>query len=328
MTLKSINAEVINKLRRFSNFIIFGHEQPDADCLCSQIGLAALLKEEGKSVSLLSAGPFSRPEIRDKESLFQSQWPDIPTHLKNDTLVILLDCSTMQRTGFDLELIKQFPVMVIDHHAKGDVEGDFHHIDPASPSTTLLIQKIWEEFNRKPSAEVAEELFFGFATDTGFFRHLVDHSGAAFEAVAKLVDWGASPNRIHRKISSGRSLGTRRLMGRILERSRSYFEGQLILSWEDAQDRIELGTDDRDSDKLYETLQSIEGCESVALIRDDGSGQCIIGLRSNNDIDVSSIAAQFGGGGHKKASGAACSGSRNEIQEQLLSLFSLQMTQE
>ncbi len=307
----------------YETYILVGHEQPDADCLCSQIGLASLLKKMGKQVHLLAAKPFDRPETLSLEHLFESDWSAL--HPDKKTLLVLLDLSDINRTGLPAEELKKLPLMVIDHHASGREEGTYRYVDPQSPSTTLLVQKIWRESGMAPDSATCEALFFGFATDTGFFRHLEDGTEEVFLAVADLIKGGASPNRTFRQISAGRTLGTRRLMGRIMERCRFYCGDKILISWEDPKDREELGTGERDSDKLYQMLQSIEGCEAVALLRMERENKCIVGLRSNNHIDVGRIASALGGGGHKKAAGGAVEGTLEEVKKRVLALFEEQL---
>ena len=322
MTFSPVPSTLMEGLFFYDNYILLGHEQPDADCLCSQLGLAALLKEKGKTVHLMAAKPFTRPETLQMESLFSSEWDFTPD---GKTLLVLLDLSDPGRCGFPVEEMEKFPRMVIDHHDSGKKEGLYRYVEPGSPSTTLLVLKIWEEAGLKPDKEISNLLFFGFATDTGFFRHLEDGTEEVFQAVASLIRLGASPNRTYRLISAGRTLATRRLMGRIMERSRMYCDNRILISWEDAGDREELGTDERDSDKLYQMLQSIDGCEAVALLRMEKDGRCIVGLRSNNHVDVGRIATILGGGGHKKAAGGATVGNLEEVKDRLIPLFEEQL---
>lgn len=306
----------------YKNFILIGHEQPDADCLCSQLGLAALLKQLDKNVRLIAKGPFTRPETRDMEEYFETSW-SFPSSA--GTLLVLLDCSDISRTGYPVDELEAFDLMIIDHHASGSSAGKYRYIDSASPSTTLLIQGLWDEYGLKPDKETSSWLFFGFATDTGFFRHLEEGTGPAFQRVAEMIDNGASPNGIYRRINSGRELGTRRLMGRLLERARFHCDNKILLSWEDKNDRDELGVDDRDSDRLYQLLQSVAGCEAVALLREESETLTIIGLRSNNHIDVGRIASALGGGGHIKAAGCAVETDRTAAEARVLELFREQL---
>ncbi|HIE70410.1 MAG TPA: bifunctional oligoribonuclease/PAP phosphatase NrnA, partial [Planctomycetes bacterium] len=61
---------------------------------------------------------------------------------------------------------------------------------------------------------------------------------------------------------------------------------------------------DFDTDSMMEPLRSIEGVEVVALLKERFDGNVKCSLRARDDVDVQAIARQFGGGGHKKASGA------------------------
>ena len=323
MTFSDIPSSIREGFDSYKKFILIGHEQPDADCLCSQLALAALLKKLGKkNVRLIAQGPFTRPETRDLEPLFETNWSYPDT---TDTLLILLDSSNLNRTGFPVEELEPFDLMIIDHHAAGSDAGKYRYIDAKSPSTTLLIQGLWDACGLKPDQETSNWLFFGFATDTGFFRHLEDGTAPVFHRVASMVEGGASPNATFRRINAGRELGTRRLMGRLLDRARFYCNDKIIISWENKDDRDELGVDDRDSDRLYQLLQSVAGCEAVALIREESPTLCIVGLRSNNHVDVGRIAKTLGGGGHIKAAGCAVEEDRDSVHKRLLELFEEQL---
>ena len=310
---------IIQALDNFDNFIIAGHQEPDGDCLSSQLALSSFLRRKGKSTKLVSAGPFTRPEIKNWEKFFS----DTITNRDREgrTLAIVNDCSSPDRTGNLADQLAGLPLMVIDHHSSGDNFGDYRYIDVESPSTTLLIQRIIEESGDEPTEEEAEFIFLGFCTDTGFFRHIGSGKPDVFQTISRLVAAGVSPNATHKVITGGRTHGSRRLLGRILERSRLYYDDRLIISWEELKDRQELETLDRDSDSMYHMLQSIGGIEAVAVIQEEGTNLFSIGLRSNNDTDVGSIAKSFGGGGHQKAAGCTLKGNREDILKILISSF-------
>lgn len=322
MESTSLPSTLLEGFSFYDNFILVGHEQPDADCLCSQIGMGALLRKMGKQVRLLAEKPFSRPETLSLEPLFESS--AAPVSGDEKTAVILLDLSDTKRTGIG-EKLAGLPLFVVDHHASGQARGPRCYVDPKSPSTTLLVRRLWEAAGYEPDEETCRHLFFGFATDTGFFRHMEAGSGGALREAAALVDGGASPKETFARISAGRELGTRRLMGRILERSRLYCDGRILISWEEARDREELQTDERDSDKLYQLLQSVRGCEAAALIRMDRENHCLVGLRSNDRLDVGRIASALGGGGHQKAAGCSAAGSIEQVRDDLIARFAEQL---
>ena len=69
-------------------------------------------------------------------------------------------------------------------------------------------------------------------------------------------------------------------------------------------------------------MLEVEGVEAVSFVRQDTEATCTMGLRSKDKCDVSQIAAKFGGGGHKNASGASLDGKLAVIMPQLIKEFS------
>jgi phosphoesterase RecJ-like protein len=80
---------------------------------------------------------------------------------------------------------------------------------------------------------------------------------------------------------------------------------------------------------LYQLLQSVAGVEAIVLIRQESSDllhksgeRCSVGLRSRNAVDVSAIAASFGGGGHKNAAGFSIEGTISNVKQKIIIAFS------
>jgi len=161
----------------------------------------------------------------------------------------------------------------------------------------LLILALIEALGLEPSEEEASLLLFGFCTDTGFFRHLDAKGAAAFEAVAKLIRAGASPRETFLKMHGGKSLDSRIFIGTILSRCESLFDGRLIISHETFEETQRFGQEGRDSDSLYQLLQSVAGVEAIVIICQEFADNCTVGFRSIDTIDVAAVAASFGGGG-------------------------------
>jgi phosphoesterase RecJ-like protein len=110
-------------------------------------------------------------------------------------------------------------------------------------------------------------------------------------------------------------------LGIILSRTESYFEGKLIISTEQYEETQRYGLEGRDSDALYQLLQSIGGVEAIAIIRQEKPDNCTVGLRSLDSVDVAAIARSLGGGGHKNAAGLSINGLIPEIKTKILAAF-------
>jgi phosphoesterase RecJ-like protein len=318
--------KLLDFINEGTKFLVAGHKEPDGDCLGSQLALSSVLRRLGKTAIPCSAGPFKRPEIRFLADRFVAG----PTEEdRAGSRVIIVDCSTAERTGDLGPALQGLPQAVIDHHAAGDhgTEGPDRVIflDVEAPSVTFMILALAEALGLSPSAEEAELLFFGLCTDTGFFRH-VDETGAdTFAYASRLIRAGASPKNAFNAIHGGKSLGSRVLLGHILSRAEPYYEGKLIVSSEKYEETQEFGLEGRDSDSLYQLLQSVEGVEAILIIRQESPENCTVGLRSRDKVDVAKIAAQFGGGGHKNAAGISIPGHIEALQPRLIQAFEAQL---
>jgi phosphoesterase RecJ-like protein len=305
---------LIRFIREGSAFIVVGHEEPDGDCVGSQLAMSSLLKRLGKKVFTCSAGPFKRTEVKPYEKYF------VPCPAPDANMrVIIMDCSALDRVG--KLTLDGMPLASVDHHMSDTPQGEAVFLDPAAPSVTFMTLKIFEALDLVPTAEEAELLLFGLCTDTGFFRHLDAGSAETFETAAKLAAAGASPKKIFAAINGGKSLNSRLLMGTVLAKTRSYYGGRLLVSSETLEESKRFGLESRDSDMLYQLLQSIEGVEAMVIIRQENPEECTMGLRSRDRINVAEIAKQFGGGGHKNASGAKTVATIAVLEEKVVAAF-------
>ena len=329
--------ELLNFIKEGGKFLIAGHKEPDGDCVGSQLALVSVLRRMGKDAIACSAGPFKRTEIKSYERFFIST-PSAAAQ-KDGFRVIIVDCSGPDRTG-DLEpFLEGLPTAVIDHHGSGKYAalgtsagaghqlagrgpaGEPVYVDAQAPSTTFMVLKLVEALGVELVREEAELLFFGLCTDTGFFRFVDGEGAETFEAAARLVRCGANPKAAFAAINGGKSLDSRRLIGHILLRAESHFGGKLMLSTEEYEESCRFGLEGRDSDSLYQLLQSVSAVEAIVLIRQETPERCSVGFRSRDSVDVGSIAKSFGGGGHKNASGLSIAGTIADLKPKIIKAF-------
>jgi phosphoesterase RecJ-like protein len=312
--------DLIDFIRTGSKFLIAGHHEPDGDCVGSQLALTSALKRLGKEAIPCSAGPFKRTEIVPFAGRFTDR---IGEKEREGSRVIIVDCAAPDRTGSLEESLKGLPAAIIDHHAtnREAAPGTVVFLDTEAPSVTFMVLAVIEALGLTPTPEEAEFLLFGLCTDTGFFRH-VDNGGAeTFAYASRMIRAGANPKEVFRDIHGGKSLGSRILLGHILSRTEPYYGGKLVYSFETYEDTQKFGSEGRDSDSLYQLLQSIAGVEAIAVIRQESADTCTVGLRSRDRVNVAEIAARFGGGGHKNAAGIKIAGTIEELKPNLLDAF-------
>lgn len=323
--MPTITKEQIQAFRQFLNthrsFIIAGHKEPDGDCISSCIVLAQIVQKSGKPFQLISAGPFKRPELKRYEQRFARTVQEPAAQELSGTGLIIADCSEIQRLGDMGCDFSRYDRFIIDHHKTSAAEGSAAIIYPDSPATAYLVQQLYEQLVGTPDAKTASLLFFGLAADTGFFRFLTENSADIFHAAARLTAQGASPRVIYDEMTSGKPYSTRKLLGLMLDRAERKLNGRVIITYETMEDTRTLGQEGRDSDSLYQLLLAVSGVEAVAFVRQETDRSCTVGLRSRDTLDVSAIAAKFGGGGHKNAAGLSTEGTIPVLVSRLLAEF-------
>ena len=313
---------LIKFINRYSKIVIVGHKEPDGDCIGSSLALSLFLKRLGKKTHLLSAGPFKRTEIMQYEALFSKT---LPSEYKENSGVIIVDCSNIERTGSVQEEIEGLLVAVIDHHATNTEKAPTFFIDPSSPAACLLVQDVIEKMSGQLTKEEAYFVLFGICTDTGFFRHLDEKSSDTFLYVSRLVATGVSPKIIFAQMNGNKSFSSRILIGRSLTRLTLHYNGTLAVTYQTYEDFLEFGLDGRDTDMLYMLLQAIKDVQAIVVVKQEDENHCSIGFRSFDKIDVSLVAAQFEGGGHKQASGAYTEGTYDALIPKIIKAFETQM---
>ena len=298
-----------NFINNHNFFIVIGHKEPDGDCISSCLGIAEILKHYNKQYQLLSAGPFKRTEIQKFEKQFTNEMEFLSEEERKQTGLIICDCSEMHRLGEIEGDLKNLDTFVIDHHKTAEIPNNAESIIYSnSPAASLLVQLLYENCVGKLTEKIAKILYFGLMTDTGFFRFLTNKDTETFLASARLVEAGANPRETYDEITSGKSYQSRKLLGVMLNHAETYLDGKLIVTYETLEDTKKYGQEGRDSDALYSALLAVKNVEAVVFVRQETDSNCTAGFRSKDRVDVSSVAAKFGGGGHKNASGLSTQG--------------------
>ena len=163
-------------------------------------------------------------------------------------------------------------------------------------------REIIQAARAKISPAVANHLFMAMATDTGWFRH-PNAKPRTFALAAELVTLGANPTVLYEQLYESAPLARLRLAGRALERLEVRAGGTLAFMEIYLGDYATTGAVPGDTEDLINYPRSVEGVEVGLLFIEQPDGGTKVSFRARS-LDVSMLAEQFGGGGHKLASGA------------------------
>ena len=297
-------------------FVLSGHQRPDGDCLGAQCALASLLVDQGREVWIYNPdAPESRYAYLGEKVPFRAwRGGSLPVH----DVCVLLDFSELSRTGELAPVLAAQPSrkLVIDHHLHhGPPWWDAAYVDVSASATGLLVRRIAAELGWKLDRAAATGVFTSLVTDTGWFKYS-NTDTETLRMASEMLALGVEPTRVYNALYQQRTRHHPAYVGKLLSRAEYLAEGRLVIVDQALADSVD--PDLVDSDEVLDILRSVGSVEVVLFLREIPSGACKLSARSKTDYDVNQLARAFGGGGHKKASGATIPGALAEVRPRVV----------
>jgi len=310
-------AALAETLGTHDRFAVVTHENPDGDALGSMLGITLGLRALGKDALMYLTGSTPLPAefaFMPLDGLLRKVPDDAA-----ERVLLAVDCANERRLGPDPDLLGRFSTVVdVDHHHDNTCFGAVNLIVADASSTAEIVRDLLRELGVELTPEIAEALYVGLVTDTGRFQYS-NTTPRALRLAAELVEAGADVHGIFRRVYETVQFAKLKLLARALDRARLYEGGRLLVSYLVRDDFSEVGAEEPYSEGIIDYLRMAEGAEMVALIREppsDAGPARRISLRSSQDeVDVSAVARQAGGGGHRQAAGFSSEDSIEGITE-------------
>ena len=309
MTLDNI----LEEIKKANKIVILTHENPDGDAIGSSLGLSLALKQLDKEVDvIIPEFPKIFEFLPDTENIQKES--DIEIY----DLAIALDCSDIQRLNGFAKYFEDAKVkIVIDHHGKNKMFGDYNYVDPVAPACAQILIAMLEYFNIDITKEIGTCLIAGIITDTGGFRY----SGVTtetFEFASWILSKGINISEIYRKVLQTKTKTNFELTKLAMERMEFLENDKISYTYITKEDEEEIGTQHGDHEGLVEIGRDVEGVEVSVFIREAEKGYKV-SLRSNEYVDVADVCFMFGGGGHLRAAGCTINGTLEQVKQKILS---------
>ncbi len=304
----------ITAIAEAHRIVIACHVSPDGDALGSLLGLGIGLRAVGKDVVLLSSDgvPVNFAFLPESATV------EANTARRDFDLAIVVDSGDLSRIGNARAVVEATPLVLdVDHHVTGNLFGQVHLVDGDAAATAEIVFDLLISFGIEITIPIAENLLCGILTDTGSFRFR-NTTPRTFQIASALTAIGASPNPIAEQVFENRPFVAQKMLGRALERMRISDDGAIVWSSVTRADFAETGAGDNDTDGVSTQLQSVRGTKVALFLREAKDGTFRVSLRSKEPFDVSAVAAEFGGGGHKLASGCSLPGPLADAEARLL----------
>ncbi len=301
--------ELMKLVNEANTIAIGGHVRPDGDCVGSCLGLYNYLKENTKDKLIdvyLESVPAAFSFLKNRSCAISAA----KTEVSYD-LFIALDCGSRDRLGFTEELFLSAKHTInIDHHISNTMFAEQNHVEGDASSTCEVLCGFFEE--SRIGKETAECLYLGIVHDTGVFKHS-NTSRKTMDIAGSLLEKGVSASKVIDDSFYRKTYMQNQILGRCLLESILLLDGKIIFSAV-SQKMMELyGAAPADLDGIIDQLRVTEGVEVAILVREEGTQNHKISMRSNGKVDVSKICCLFGGGGHKMAAGCMMTGSVHDV---------------
>jgi len=294
---------------RADRILIISHIRPDGDAVGSTLGLGLILEEMGKEVSLV----------------LEDGVPKVFNHLTGTDriireavgvfdLVIVVDSSDIERIGSVLDDFGE-PDVNIDHHPTNTQFAKLNLVRDTAVATVEIIYDLVQELSYPINLPIAEALLTGLLTDSLGFR-TSNTNPQTLRIAAELMEVGANLPMLYRKAMLEKSIEAVKYWGQGLSGIQK--EDRLVWASLSLEDRIAADYPGRDDADLINVLARIKETDISVVFVEQKNGSVKVSWRSRPGFDVSIIATQFGGGGHKPAAGADIKGDLKRVQEEVL----------
>ena len=297
------------KLLSAKKVAITGHVNPDGDCIGSVLAIYNYISTVYPEIKLSAY----LEEFSDK-FMFLKNSENIKQSVEEDEefdLLICVDSADIQRLGFSEVLLQKSKESInIDHHVTNTKFTDETCLEADASSTAEVIYTLLNK--EKIDKAVAECLYTGMVHDTGVFRYSCT-SPETMRIAADLMEKGIDYTTIVDESFYEKSYLQNQILGRTLLESILILDGKCIFSYVNRKMMNFYEVTKKDLDGIIEQLRQTRGVEVAIFLYEVETQKYKVSLRSKTKVDVSKIAAFFGGGGHVRAAGCTMDGTVHDI---------------
>lgn len=307
---KKINLlETGNMLLAAQKIVLCCHVSPDGDTLGSALGLARLLEQKGKDVTVFVDDDINK-SLSFIPGIDKVQRPEAGVIVEAD-LFVVVDASSFDRVGICNEVVKAPVLLNIDHHISNTEFADYLYLDAEAAAAGEIMCDLFEAMGWEYDEAIAVDFYTAITTDCGSFRYS-NTTSKTMQRAAKLLDYGVRPNEISDMLDV-RSRKTMELLAKVLPSLTFDYEGKVahITITNDLYDK------EAQTDSFVSYPRYIEGVEVAVMFKAVEPEVTRVSMRSSN-VDLASVALSFGGGGHLRAAGCTIYAPVEEAKAQLL----------
>ena len=276
-----------NIIKSSKNILIISHLNPDGDTLGSMCAMYSAISDNYKK----------KPDM-----LLMSKLPDVASYDRMFESKILFD--------------KAKYTVNIDHHITNEGYANMNIISSQASSAGEVLFDIMENLNWEISLNTAKALYTAILTDTGSFR-FSNTTSKALLTVSKLADIGVVPSEIYKYCYESNTKEHVQFQAHCISNAVFCNDNKIayIIVYKKDMERYNVAEDCTEG--LTEKLRAIKSVQIAFIVKQLSASSAKISMRSES-VDISSVCAKFGGGGHKLAAGCLIKASAEDAAKRML----------
>jgi phosphoesterase RecJ-like protein len=313
----------LDVIKRSQNFLLTTHLNPDGDGLGCESALSLALTCLGKKVTVVNAHPVpAMYHFLPNQETFLTQPPRGVLY----DAAILLECPDVERAGGVLAIPGGAREIVnLDHHVFNTRYGTVNMVDPTAAAAGEQVWDLLVAVDCPVDKRMAIGIYTAIATDTGQFKYS-SVTPRTHRVVAQLLELGLEPGYINEQIYERVPRAAMLLLGMALEKIQYNAAG--TLGWFAVTQEMlhTAGAAENQTENFINYVRSVEGVQVAVFFQEMSDGQIKVSLRSRGRVDVSALAHELGGGGHKRAAGVTLRLSLAAAQDRVLTAVAAALT--
>lgn len=289
--------QALKLIKKYDRIIIHRHNHPDGDAIGSQLGLAALLRDNFPKKQVYCVG-----DAATRLPWMDGKMDEIPDEYYSGALAIILDCGSSRLICDDRYKLAA-KTLRFDHHIYAEKIADLDVVDSTYESACGMVAMFAKVNRLKLSVESATAIYTGMVTDSG--RFVFDSTTSrTFELAAFLLTQPIDLNALYYNLYAED-------FSEIIEKADNmhkikFTENNVAYIYTAKEDLPE----NADAAPVVSTglvglMRDIKGVHVWVNFTESDDG-IHTEIRSNK-YNINPIAVKYGGGGHKKASGCTVS---------------------
>lgn len=330
--------EIASWLKPKRAVVVVTHGKPDGDALGSSLALVRALNIAAGGSAGGFSGVASRAEAwyagpmpgwwkavaQDTKTRHVDQHNNPPSAHEPDAVVIVDTGSWSQLNDYRPWIDAQHDrSALIDHHLSGNAEVSPRRvIEPGAAAACqivagLCVTLLGLDSPSQLPPEIAEPLYLGLATDTGWFRHS-NVTPTVMRLGADLLETGIDHERLIEIVEFRDRVGRLRLLSRALNSLELHDDDRIAVISLGEKDFEKSQASPGDSGGFLDIVKSVETVRVGVLLttlKTPEGPVTKLSMRSKggaNFVDVNVVAKSLGGGGHAQAAGARLVGVNQE----------------